>query len=47
MCWVVSDGSEGVEDERGGCERRVWRSCCHQALMWVCLVSEEVFFWLC
>lgn len=41
MCCVVFDGIEGVEGERGGCERRVRSFCCHQALMCVCLVSEE------
>ena len=44
MYWVVFDDNEDVEGERGGCERRVRGSCCHQALMCVCLVSEEDCF---
>lgn len=40
MYWVVFNVSKGVEGERGGCECSVRYSCCHQALVGVCLVSE-------
>ena len=38
------DGGESLGGRRGRCERRLRGSCCHQALICVCLVSEEDLF---